>query len=195
MRFLPEKPWGSRIEVVNETDKTIISWKSQQDSLGKKLGSFVFIIIWTALWSVGIYYFFVSKILITGLDFFSLFSLFIWVAGLVIAVINIVKIIKPHKAAKIILDNSGIVYDAGSNILDGVEIKNYNLDKFANDSQLSRKQYQIPKNHISKILLEMLAEGQVLALETKNFRIEIGNSLSGAEKEWLFKVLSDWKGV
>lgn len=194
MRFLPAKPLNSSIEVVNELNKTVIFWQNPQTSFGKRIGSLIFILIWTGLWSLGAYYFVISNLLNDGVNIFSVFASLIWISGIVIALLNLLKIARPNRPDRIILDNSNLIFEVGTNPFDGVEIKNYNNEKTDYVPKYHQRKYQITKGEIDKITLEEKDDRQTLRINSDIAPIEIGFFLNKSEKEWLFQVLNDWKG-
>lgn len=193
MNFIQPKPINSTIEVISELNKTMIVWKNPRGSSTKYL-VVVFSLAWLVGWSF-VLNSVINQILNEDYNSSLIFWLIGWSIGGIIALKSVIQLIRPAKPEKLILDFETLTFEHGTPVFQGVEIRGFENNREDSTPSNSKRKYSIPKKEVGEIRLERIGERQRLSLDHGAERIEIGYYLTEPEREWLFSVLKNWKGV
>jgi hypothetical protein len=193
--FLTKKPpLNSNIEVKNELNQTIISWKNPRGNWSRYL-IVIFLLAWLGGWATGEYS--VAKKVLNGeTNPFEIFWLIGWTVGGLFAMANIYFMVRPTKAEKLNFDSYSLQFKPGTPPFAGIN-RSGNSDEDAKKAtffQKTKSKYIIPKAEIGEIKLERVGERQRLRIDHGVERIEIGRFLQEPEREWIFESLKQWKG-
>jgi hypothetical protein len=199
MRITTPKPLNSNIEVRDDFNQTIISWKNPRGGAARYLTA-LFLLGWLGGWALG-EYFAATTVLSGNPNLFVIFWLIAWTVGGVFVMRQIYFLLRPTKAEKIILDATSLIFEAGTPNFGGVSFqgsnKRRNVDDDGGDALLpanSKSKYIVPRNDMGEIKLERVGERQRLTFDYGAERVEVGFFLKEPEREWLFSVLKQWKG-
>lgn len=194
MRIVTAKPLNSDIEVTDNFNQTIISWKNPRGGAARYL-VVLFLLAWLGGWAIGEYSV-ATQILNGQIDPFLIFWLIGWTVGGIFAMCSVYFLARPAKPEKIILDAASLTFEAGTPILAGMAFQRANKredkDDFAPVN--SKSKYVVPRKDVGEIKLERVGERQRLTFDYGAERVEVGFFLKEPEREWLFSVLKQWKG-
>ncbi|HEX8249719.1 MAG TPA: hypothetical protein VF599_16190 [Pyrinomonadaceae bacterium] len=197
MRITTPKPINSEIQSVDDFNRTVIWWKNPRGGASRYLIA-LFMLGWLGGWAMG-EYFALMQVLSGNPNLFILFWLIAWTAGGVFAMRHIYFLLRPTKAEKIILDTTSLIFEAGTTPFGGVSFQGFNKRRNNEDDDAlpvnSKSKYIVPKTDVGAIKLERVGERQRLTFDYGAERVEVGFFLKEPEREWLFSVLKQWKGV
>ena len=192
MDYIP--PDGSEIQVDREIHSTTYSWKN-----GKKgwavLPIAAFLTFWLCGWTVG--GIMAGKELLFGKEvpifarLFLLFWLCGWAFGECAVIFILCNIFRPAKPAKLIISPRSIEFHTGTKMyLPNRNSNDYNRNKRKNITDYFRnKVYTVGVNEMSNLSLDFAGDRQRLTFDVGVERVEIGESLTEPEREWLYEVL------
>jgi hypothetical protein len=195
MRIVTTKPLNSDIEVRDDFNQTIISWKNPRGGASRYLTA-LFMLVWLGGWAMGEY--FAASIVFGGnVNPFLVFWLIAWTIGGVFAMRNVYFLARPTRPEKIILDAAALIFEAGTPNFPGMSFQGFNKRQDDDDSAPAnaKSKYVVPKKDVGEIKLERVGERQRLTFDYGAERVEVGFFLKEPEREWLFSVLKQWKGV
>ena len=188
-----ESPAGTKIEVDRDIYSTTYFWKNGEKGLGQYPVA-AFLIFWFCGWTVG--GFMAVKAFFKGDDaplfgrLFLLFWLGGWAVGEVAVAFILYSIFRPLKPAKLTLSKGLFEYQTGTKPF------SFNYYTYHQSSQrpkffqsISNKSYRIETRELKNLRLDRVGERQRLTFDMGIERIEIGETLSEPEREWLYEVL------
>lgn len=185
------KPLNSEIQVVADFSRTVIWWKNPRGG-GSRYLSILFMLAWLGGWAVG--EFAAALSVFSGkANLFVIFWLMAWTVGGAFAIRQVYFLARPSKPEKIILDATSLTFEVGTSNAEGWSNKRKEDEDAA--PAYSENKYIVPKKDLGKIRLERVGERQRLTFDYGAERVEVGFFLKEPEREWLFEVLKQWKGV
>jgi hypothetical protein len=190
-----EPPAGANIKVDRDMYSTTYSWENGRKSIGQ-YGVAAFMIFWLCGWTVG--GFMAAKTLFTNNDMplfgrlFMLFWLGGWAFGEVAVIYALYNTFKPLKPAKLTLSSTYFEYDTGT------KPYNFNYYRYGRSQEKPKffqsfrnKNYRVELNQPVNLRLERVGERQRLTFDIGSERIEIGDTLTEPEREWLYEILRE----
>lgn len=192
-------PINSKIEVANELNQTIIKWKNPRGG-GFRFAAAIFLLAWLGGWAFG-EFFAINSLLTSGIHPFLVFWLIGWTVGGFFAMRSVYQLVRPSKPETLSFDAVTFNYKRGTTPIEENRRGNNWFNKKKNNEdpdtffQDSKSKYTIPKNEIGAIKLERIGERQRLTIDHGAERIEIGKFLQEPEREWVFEILKQWKGI
>jgi hypothetical protein len=195
MRITTPKPLNSNIEVTDDFNRTIISWKNPRGGASRYFAA-LFLLAWLGGWAVGEYSA-ATQVLSGKGNPFIVFWLIFWTLGGAVVLRSIYFLARPSKPEKIILDAASLTFQAGTPTFPGIKFQWSKEQKDDGDSAPanSKSKYIVPKTQVGEIKLERVGWRQRLSFDYGAERVEVGFFLKEPEREWLFSVLKQWKGV
>ncbi|MDH4240787.1 MAG: DUF2244 domain-containing protein [Phycisphaerae bacterium] len=193
-----EPPEGSKINIERDIDSIRYNWQEGKKSIGHYL-VLAFMCFWFCGWTVGgfvaIYIFivtvvayFINKVPIFA-PLFVLFWLGAWAIGEILVFKTLYYALRPKKPSVLTLSNRGITFETGTSspILAQRQYhrKAFSFKKFKN------RTFDLGMNETETLRLESIGEKQRLSFDHGAERIEIGETLTEPEREWLYNVLTE----
>ncbi len=191
-----EPPVGSKITVDRDIHSTSYIWKNGEKNIGQYFTA-AFMTFWLCGWTVG--GFMAAKTLFTESDMpvfgraFMLFWLCGWAVGETFVIFALYNTFKPIIPSKITLSSNSFEFETGTTPFN---MSGYNSSyrsqggwKFL--KKLRNKVYRLDFNTPTNLKLEWAGECKRLTFDVGAERVEIGDSLSEPEKEWLHEILKN----
>jgi hypothetical protein len=188
---LPLKPKGSIIEIENQLNLIVLSWKNPRGGLGRYC-QILFLLIWLSIWTFsGVSIFWSMK---DPEHIGALIGLAVWLFGELLVIRGLYSLIRPTRPERIVLTLLNLEFEHGTSnndsLFDGSEGWRKGI---ASLFKIKKKTRSIYKKDIGEIKLERVGERQRLTFDIGADRIEIGAYLQEPEREWLYEVLNMWK--
>jgi len=192
-----EAPEGSRVKVEQDGHSTIFVWKDVDRRL-TKAGHLVFLIC-----LIGFGGFFLVSVVrhsVSGPDQWHLGAL--WILVLVFAILFMVggffflfSTLRPTRPFKLVLSARGIRYEMGD-----ISFRSINADKIQDLGEITtrmkkyrKRVYEAKTSEVTNLKFERVGDKKRLSFDTGADRVEIGETLSEREKEWLYEILREHK--
>ena len=188
---LPAKPVGSAIEVQQDFNRTVVSWKSPSGGLGR-YASLLFLIAWMCGWVFGEVSA-LTEVLKGKAGGFLIFWLIGWTVGGIFCAAMIFNLARPRRPQRLILDTLYLLYEPGADPIGPFWKQDRNRNPF--EIFKSRKPVKVSKKDIDEFRIDRVGERQRLSFDYGARRIEVGEFLEEPEREWLFAVLKSWKSA
>lgn len=190
-----EPPAGANIKVDRDMHSTTYFWKNGEKSIGQ-YGAAAFMIFWLCGWTVGGFMaagaLFFGKEMPLSSRLFMLFWLGGWACGEVFVIYALYNIFRPLKPAKLTLSSTYFEYETGT------KPYSFNYYKYDRSQQkpkffqnLRNKNYRLELNQPVNLHLERIGERQRLTFDIGSERVEIGDTLTEPEREWLYEILRE----
>lgn len=190
-----EPPAGTNIKVDRDMYSMTYSWKNGEKSIGQ-YGAAAFMLFWLCGWTVG--GFVAAREVFSGKDMplfgrlFMLFWLGGWACGEAAVIYVLYNTFKPIKPSKLTLASTYFEYETGT--------KPYNFNYYKYDRSQGKpnffqsfrnknKNYRVELKQPVNLHLERIGERQRLTFDVGAERVEIGDTLTEPEREWLHEVL------
>lgn len=185
---------GSKIQISRDISSTTYFWKNGQRSLSE-YPVMAFLIFWLGGWTMG-GFMTVKSLLLEGdmplsARIFILCWLGGWACGEAAVIYILYNFFKPKKPAKLTLSSSYIEYETGTSPVNFFNYCRYPRSEKRSKifKNLRNKTYRIERSFLENLQLERVAERQRLTFDVGAERVEIGETLSEPEREWLYKIL------
>lgn len=188
---LPPKPVGSIIEVQQDFNQTILSWKNPSGGWWR-YSTLLFLIPWMGGWAFGEVGA-LNQVLKGEASGFLIFWLIGWTAGGVFCATMIFRLARPARPEKLTLETLYLFYEPGTPAV----VPFWKQDRQQNPFTMLRpkKSHKVGKKEIDEIRIDRVGERQRLSFDYGATRIEVGELLGEPEREWLFNVLKAWKSA
>ena len=188
---LPPKPNGSTVEVQNDFDRTVLSWRNPGVGFWR-YGTLLFLIAWMGGWVLGEVSA-VGRVLRGDGGGFLIFWLVGWTVGGVFCATTIFKLARPARPERLTLDTLYLLHEPGTE----QAAPFWNQDKSRNPLEpfKSKKACKVAKKDVGDIRIDRVGERQRLSFDYGARRVEIGRYLEEPEREWLLAVLKSWKSA
>jgi len=187
-------PEGSRIELKRDIHSTSYIWKNPGKGLGFRNA---FLFFWLCGWTIGGL---MALIHIFGGSFekeedrwFMLAWLTFWAVGEVVVISILYFALRPQKPSVLTLSPGSIHFETGTRPLGSFNADYETSHPLAFFEKYKNKIYVLETSQINNLKLERAGERQRLTFDYGRERIEIGDSLSEPEREWLFDILREHK--
>ena len=184
-------PEGSRIKFEQFISGVKYSWSNAVPA-GGSWAVILFLCAWMGGWYFGettaIRHLFYAEN-IESPQYFLMFWLAGWTLGGLWCAFTIFLFIRPTKPSELTLENHELTYYTGllkPRLSFDNKVKSKNRNKLPS---FTGKRYVIPFSGISNIKLERIDGELKLTIDNNAKRVEIGETLSEPEKEWLCTVL------
>ncbi len=189
-------PQGSNVEISNISGSSAIRWKNL-DNVFIRLAVGAFLLFWLGGWYSGERHAVESlwKSYQQGkpLEMFLLFWLGGWTIGGVVAVIFLTAMVRGAGHSELILGGTGLLYKPGRtsfpSTLQRGNARRVNPFTFLRQ----KKPIEAKRDEVTNLQLSRMGEYLRLSFDVGAERIEVGEALMEPEKEWLHKVLGEWK--
>jgi hypothetical protein len=193
-----EPPEGSKINIERDINSIRYSWQEGKKSIGHYL-MLAFLSFWFCGWTVGgfvaIYMlivtavgFFIDKVPIF-VPLFILFWMGAWTIGEIVVFKTLYYALKPKNPSVLTLSNRGITFKTGTH---SPNLARHNYHKKAFSSkEFKNRTYGLGTSEVETLKLERTGEKQRLSFDHGTERIEIGETLTEPEREWLYNVLTE----
>jgi hypothetical protein len=191
MISLPSKPVGSTIEVQNDFNRTVLSWKNPRGGFGR-YAILLFLIAWMGGWAFGEVSV-LNQVLKGSAEGFLIFWLVGWTVGGLFCATIIFKLARPSRPERLTLETLNMLHEPGTEAVAAVWKQNRNWSPF--EMFQPKKLHKVAKKDIGDIRIDRVGERQRLSFDYGAKRIEIGEYLEEPEREWLLAVLSLWKSA
>jgi hypothetical protein len=192
-----DPPIGSQIEIRGGLDETQFVWKQGRKGVVHYL-VLAFLLFWFCGWTVGgcmaVFVFFVVLIgWIAGeAPVFAPLFLFFWLGAWTVGEIVTFKILyftlRPQKPSVLTLSSKGIAFETGTrspNLTPTRPQKKF----YSSFEEFRNRKFSLALPQIRTVNLGWAGEKQRLSFDYGVERIEIGQSLSEPEREWLYSLL------
>jgi hypothetical protein len=183
-KWLP--PVGSKIQVKETTHSKSFVWKNAGCRINLAT---LFLIFWLAGWTImGI----VSPSIGTGTgqDGSSFGGGFrFWLIAEIVAVVILYLSLRPQKPSILTLSKGKISFETGTSPSIFAYDRQKSTKPFSSMKKLRNKAYEVELSQLSNLRLDRVGERQCLFFEYEDERVEIGDTLSEPEREWLYEIL------
>lgn len=193
---ISDPPKNSQIRSKMEFDGVTLFWKKPDSPIRYAFAAFL--VVWLLGWFAGFVAVFHELSSGGGAKFFHASWLAGWTFGGIFAMTMIFLLLRPHKPERISLKQDRLTYDTGQaapfcdNPFWLMNRKQYKHKPFRLLYQ-KRKIYDFARAECPDIVLEGFGDNQRLRFDDGADRIVIGESLTEPEREWLARVLTEWK--
>ena len=193
-----ELPEGSKINIERDVDSIRYSWRKGKKSIGHYL-VLAFMSFWFCGWTVGgfavVYILIVTAVgfFIDKVPIFVLLFLLFWLGGWTICEIVVFKTLyyalKPKKSSVLTISNRGIVFETGTS--SPILGQRQHYKKAVSFKEFKNRTFNLGTSEAETLKLDRAGEKQRLSFDQGAERIEIGESLTEPEREWLYNVLTE----
>ena len=191
MMSLPPAPNGSTIEVRNDFNHTVLSWRNPGGGFGR-YGTLLFLIAWMGGWVVGEVSA-LGRVLSGGGGWFLIFWLVGWTVGGVLCATTIFKLARPARPERLTLDTLYLLHEPGTEQAAPFWKQDKSRDPL--EPFKPKKVCKVAKKDVGDIRIVRVGERQRLSFDYGASRVEIGQYLAEPEREWLLAVLKSWQSA
>lgn len=188
---LPPKPSGSAIEVRNDFNSTVLSWRNPSGGFGR-YGVLLFLVAWMGGWVMGEVSA-LSQVVRGGGGWFLIFWLVGWTVGGVFCAAMIFKLARPARPEQLTLDSLHLIHDPGTELVASFRRQDRSWNPL--EPLKSKKVCKVAKKDVGDVRIDLVGERQRLSFDYGAKRVEVGQYLEEPEREWLLAVLKAWKSA
>jgi len=194
MEYKP--PEDSKINIERDIDSTRYIWHEGKKSVGYYL-VLAFMSFWFCGWTIGgfagVFLLFITSVgFFTGkipffVPLFALFWLGAWTIGEIVVFKTLYYALRPQRPSVLTLSNRGITFETGTHAPNLPPSRYYK--RLFSSKEFKNRTFSLGASEAKTLKLERTGEKQRLSFDHGVERIEIGETLTEPEREWLYNIL------